>query len=181
MSGTMAENCFYLLLSIRQSVMKKYGLFNWSVHTRPREQVESLSSEWLPRNGRNPKYNNLIDNHGEVESHFLIRRQGTKVREAHEQWLTSVDTWLVHMVVTWIVHAPVLFARHVIRLIKTSKNTVEALWTDTLVSGQLYLRPHTNSVLTHSRMRPCPAAATFSQCFPRVSSYGSFDCIYIQF
>ncbi len=44
-------------------------------------------------------------------------------------------------------------------------NTVEALLTDTLVSGQLYLRPpclkprfssHTNSVFLHSRKRTFP-------------------------
>ena len=47
----------------------------------------------------------------------------------------------------------------------TSVNTVEALLTDTLVSGQLYLRPpclkprfnsHTNSVFLRSRKRTFP-------------------------
>ena len=50
--------------------------------------------------------------------------------------------------------------------------TVEALWTDTLVSGQLYLwlpwqnpvwtLAHTNSVFTHCLKRPAPVADTFS-------------------
>ena len=49
--------------------------------------------------------------------------------------------------------------------------TVEALLTDTLVSGKLYLRPpsqkpdyfnsHTNSVFLHSRKRPTPVTDTF--------------------
>ena len=49
--------------------------------------------------------------------------------------------------------------------------TVEAPLTDTLVSGQLYLRPpsqnpdlfnsHTNSVFSHSRKRPAPVTDTF--------------------
>ena len=50
----------------------------------------------------------------------------------------------------------------------TIVNTVEALLTDTLISGQLYLRPpclkphfnsHTNSVFLHSRERTFPLAA----------------------
>ena len=51
-------------------------------------------------------------------------------------------------------------------------NTVEALWADTLVSGQLYLRPpwqnlvctpaHTNSVFAHSCKRPAPEAIFYS-------------------
>ena len=49
--------------------------------------------------------------------------------------------------------------------------TVEALLTDTLVSGKLFLRPpsqkpdcfnsHTNSVFLHSRKRPAPVTDTF--------------------
>ena len=51
-------------------------------------------------------------------------------------------------------------------------DTVEALWVDTLVSGQLYLQPpyqnpvltlaHKNSVFTHSRKRPASVVDTFS-------------------
>ena len=67
--------------------------------------------------------------------------------------------------------------------------TVEALWADTPLSGQFYLRPlwlnpvrtlaHTNSVFTYSRKRPAPVADTFFVCFPRVSAYGNFHCINI--
>ena len=60
--------------------------------------------------------------------------------------------------------------------IKTYKScavhTVEDLWADTLISGQLFLRPswqnpvwtlaHTNSVFTHFHKRPAPVADTFS-------------------
>ena len=55
--------------------------------------------------------------------------------------------------------------------LKLIKHTMEALPTDTLVSGQLYLRPpsqnlvfltsHTNSVFLHSRKRPAPVTGTF--------------------
>ena len=61
---------------------------------------------------------------------------------------------------------------------------VEAFLTDTLVSGQLYLRPpwrnpflpssHTNFVFTHSGKRPAPVTV-----LPRLSAYGNFDCICI--
>ena len=62
-------------------------------------------------------------------------------------------------------------------------NTVEVLLTDTLVSGQLYLRPpwqnpflpgsHTNFVYTHSGKRPAPVTDTisaFRECPPTGAS-----------
>ena len=59
----------------------------------------------------------------------------------------------------------------VLTLYKVKPNTVEALLTDTLVSGQLYLQPpsqnpvllnpHTNSVFSRSRKRPAPVTDTF--------------------
>ena len=66
--------------------------------------------------------------------------------------------------------------------------TVEAPLTDTLVSGQLYLRPpsqnpvllnsDTKSVFSRSRKGPAPVIASDGAFFqaPRVSAYESFDC-----